>query len=361
MTIKEKGAGAGPGTASMFVTTIIVVLLAFTLLLVLIAFPAGLYAVFHGGLSTQLSYDSYVHTYLWLGPSAAALPFTVPIGGTFLALLTVYACMFLLGFVQLKNPLSAIRDSYSHGVGSLLSSPFIVILVGIGFLNFTAGIIVTASQAIGGSVGNPFAGVDPLLEFASLTFAPLREEFGFRLLLIGLVAFVLSIGKPPREALKSLWRPSAAYEGALVGGAASTIIWIATAASAATFGVCHVNCGGGGGWDLSKLPEAVWGGLVLGYLYVRYGFHVAVLAHWGIDYFSAVFLYFGQVAYGIPAGSTTTEFVGQYLVGFDMTFLFGLASFLLVTYLAVRKVVTRRGQVMSLVDKDHLSGGVAET
>ena len=357
MTAEGEGP-LGATLGSRLATTVVLVLLFFTLCLVVLSFPAGLYAVFHGGLSTELGYGSFVPTFLWLGPVPASLPFAVPIGGIFLVLTVVYAGLFLLGFLQPKSPVEAVRGALATGVGALAGSPAFVILISIGFLNFTAVIISAVSQAAAGPVGNPFSGADPLLEFGSLTFAPLREELGFRLLLIGVVALVLSIGRPPKEALKSLWRPSAAYEGFVVGGATSAIIWVATAASAATFGVCHVTCGGGGGWNWSKLPEAAWGGLVLGYVYVKYGFHVAVLTHWGVDYLGSAFSFFGQAAYGIPAGSTTTEYIGQYLVDVDMVLLFGVACFILVAYLGVRKLAERRrAQAVGLVDKGAPAGG----
>jgi hypothetical protein len=169
------------------------------------------------------------------------------------------------------------------------------------------------------------------------------EELGFRVLLIGLVAFILSMGRPLKVALSTLWRPSKVMEGLAVGSGASIIIWAATGFSAVTFGACHVICGGST-WEIGKFPEAAYGGFVLGYLYVRYGFHVAVLAHWGIDFFGSVYSFFGQAAFGTPWNSSTTEFWGQYLVDLDMLFLFGLASFLVVVYLGARKLAQWRSE-----------------
>ncbi len=358
--MEAQGAPAA-GVASRSATAVVLLLLGLTLVLIVLAFPAGIYAVFNGGLSSQYTAGSFVPTYLWVGPTVALLPFPVPIGGLFVLLLAIYAGMFALGFTQAKRPLQAVDEALHTGVGGLLSSPFFVIIVSIGFLNFTALVVLGVTQAVAGSPGNPFSNVDPLLEFGSLTFAPLRETIGFRVVLIGLVALVLSMGKPLREALKSLWRPSAAYEGLAVGGATSLIIWAATAASAATFGVCHVTCGGGGGWEWAKVPEAVWGGIVLGYVYVRYGLHVAVLAHWGVDYMWSVFAFFGQSAYGIPVNSTTQVFALNYLFYVDMLLLFGVVSFLLVVYLGIRRVVAGRARREPiLVDKEPAWEGAAE-
>ena len=352
------------GVLSKLVTVVFVVLFGLTIALVIFSFPAGLYAVFHGGLSSQvppLGYGTFVETYLWIGPVPAIIPLAVPIGGLFILLTIIYAGLFLFGALQPRSAVQAIREAFRTGVGALTSSPLVVILVAIGFLWFSLNTIADISSVAAGPVGNPFTNIDPLLEFGSLTMAPLREELGFRLVLIGLVAFILCMGKPVRQALKALWRPSVAYEGALVGGATSVIIWLAVVASAATFGVCHVNCGGSGGYNWSYLPAATWGGLVLGYLYVKYGLHVAILTHWGIDYLGSVYSYFGQSAFGISANSGTTVYIGQYLLDVDMFFLFGIVCFILVVYLGVKRLAERRRAAsLGFVDKGLQPGGGIE-
>lgn len=341
-------AGRPPG--SLIPAVILLALLAFTAALMALSFPAGIYAVFHGGVSTTMNAGSLVQTYLWVGPIPAFLPL-VPVGATFLLLSGIYAAMFLFSAWQKPRPGTAASDALRTGVGSVLESPFFVIVVAIGFLSFSGVAITDLSQWALGSVGNPFASFDPLREFVTLALAPMGEEIGFRVVLIGLVAFVLSVGRPIRTALKALWRPSVLFEGAGVGSAKGAV-WGAILVSAAVFGLAHL-----GGWNWAKLPYAVWGGLVLGYLYVRYGLHVAVLTHWGVDYFGSAFAYYGQSAYGIPAASATTQYFGQYLVDLDMGFLLGLVSFLLVTYLAVRRVLLARSDAQDgLVDKGLKEG-----
>lgn len=354
-----------PGPLSNSVTVVVFVLLLFTLVLAALSVPLGFYAVFSGKLSTQFSYASYVLTFLWIGPLPAVLPFEVPIGAVFAVLSAVYVAMFVLASYQRTRPLAAFRASLRRGVGSLFESPLLLIVISIGFLVFTVSWVTDAIQAAGAPIGNPLSNIDPLFEFGSLTFAPLREEIGFRVLLIGVVALVLSIGRPLRQGLKALWRPSAAYEGVAVGGATAAIIWAATLFSALTFGVCHVSCvGGGGGWDWGKIPEAAWGGLVLGFLYVRYGFHVAVLAHWGVDYLTSAYGFFGQAAYGIGWDSATATYIGQYVLGVDLACLFGLVSFLLVVYVGAMKLAARReakGRTSGLVLKDPVAGGTVQS
>lgn len=349
------------GSPARVVTLVFLLLIGFTLVLMALSFPVGLYAIFSGNLSTQLNSGSFAATYLWVGPLPAILPFEVPLGGMFVGLCVVYAAMFLGEFLRPLRPGPTIRASLKSGVEGLFASPFLAILIAIGFLDFTDTWFTYAVQAAGAPIGNPFVNVDAFLEFSSLTFAPLREEFGFRVLLIGVVALVLCMGRPAKQALKALWRPSVAYDGLAVRGATAGIVWAAVVFSSVTFGACHAVCGGGG-WDWGKVIPATWGGLVLGYLYVRFGFPAAVLAHWGVDYFTSAFSFFGQAAYGINWANAPVEYSGQLLVDLDVVYLFGLACFLVVIYVGIKKAVAWRASRSQpgLVDKGPLQGVLAE-
>lgn len=314
-------------------------LLAFTVALVVVSIPAGAYAMFSGKLSQSVSAATQVHPYLWLGPVPVVLGSQVPVGSLFAALLAVYVAMLAYGAYQQRRPWGAVAASVKGGLETLGSSPFVVMIVAIGFITFTSSMIDNVTTASGVPIGGP-AG-DPVELLLGFTIAPLVEEVGFRVILIGVVALVLSLGRTWRDALGALWRPSRAMEGVAVGGGTAIIIWAAAGLSSFAFGACHVVCGGSG-WQIGKVPEAAFGGLVLAYLYVKYGFHVAVIAHWGVDYFGSALAFFGQAAYGIPWASSTTEYFGQYLVDYDLLFLFGLASFLLVIYLGLNRMARRR-------------------
>jgi len=344
----------GPGTTVLLLGFL--ALLAFTVVLVAFSFPAGVYAVFSGGLSQNVTYNTAFQPYFWVGPAVAFAPFAVSSGVLFAIFTAAYLLFFLYALLQKESLWSSVASSVRGGFDSLMSSPFVVMIVSIGFLTFTSSEIDRLVSATGTPIGGPTG--DPFGLLIGFTYAPLVEEVGFRVLLIGTVAFILSFGRPWRAALSALWRPSRAMEGFAVGSGASVIIWAATSFSAVTFGACHVACGGGS-WDIGKLPEAIYGGIVLGYLYVRYGLHVAVLAHWGVDFFGSVYAFFGQAAYGIPFDSGTKEFVGQYLVDQDMLSLFGLAAFLLVVYLGMKKLARWRSAGGTGDFKAPSEGGVA--
>jgi len=316
---------------------IFLLLLFFTMGLVIFSFPAGAYAVYVGPLGNYTS-SALFRPYLWVGPVLVPAGFNLIVGEAFAMLTLVYAVMLVFAAYQKRSMISAIRASFSEGVGALLSSPLIVLMVAIGFTISGGSLIDNLVSGAGAPIGTIQG--DPLVLLLGFTLAPLVEEIGFRVVLIGIVAALLASNRPLKEVLRALWRPSSAYEGMAVGSGAAILIWAATGFSAVTFGACHVLCGSG--WDWGKFFEAAFGGAVLGYLYVKHGLHIAVLTHWGVDYFGSVYSFYGQAAYGIPWDSNTREFIGQYLVDIDTILLFGVASLLLVAYVGITRFAKRK-------------------
>ena len=324
---------------------LLLILLLFTALLVALSFPAGIYTVFFTHLSNSTA-GTLENPFLWIGPVALVVPIPVATGVSFAIVLVIYIAMFTLAIFQGRSIPSAVASGLKKGFAELLSNRALLTLVAIGFLVFTAGLIDEVVVATGAPIGNPFTGGDDLLTFVGLALAPLREELGFRVLVIGIAAVVVTLPRPgmsatkaAESALKTLWRPSVAYEGVDNNILTLVVIWAASAVSAGTFGACHVACGGGG-WELGKLPEATYGGVVLAYLYIKYGFHVAVLAHWGIDYFPSVFAFYGQGVSGIPWASSP-GYILQQIVASDLSGIFGLACTLAVAYLGLTKLWKR--------------------
>lgn len=327
---------------------LLLISLSLTALLVMLSFPAGIYTVFFTHLSNSTA-GEISYPFLWLGPIAVTLPIPVTVGAAFVAVLAVYLAMFGLAVFQGRSLPSAVATGLTRGYREFLSNRALLTLVAIGFLVFTAGLVDEAVSAFGLPVGNPFIGGNDLLTFVGLALAPLREEFGFRVLLIGVAAVIVTLPRPGvtaietvKSTLRTLWRPSVAYEGVDNNTLTIIVIWGASAFSAGTFGACHVACGGGG-WEIGKLPEATYGGVVLAYLYIRYGFHVAVLVHWGIDYFPSVFAFFGEGVSGIP-WTSSPGYILQQVVTNDLFGIFGAACLLIVVYLGLTRLWKNKEQ-----------------
>ena len=328
-----------PSLLGSALAVLFLVLLSLTALLVALSFPVGVYTVFFTHLPSSTA-NTLGQPFLWIGPIAVLLPFQVTYGVVFIAVTAIYVAMFVLTVFQGKSLPIAVASGLKQGYREFLSNRALLTLVAIGFLVFTAALLDEVVSASGAPIGNPFSGSDDLWTFVELAIAPLREEFGFRVLLIGIAAVLVTLPRPGTSVLKTLWRPSVAYEGVDNNTIILVVIWAAGAFSAGTFGACHVACSSGG-WDVGKLPEAVYGGIVLAYLYIRYGFHVAVLAHWGIDYLPSVFAFYGQGAYGIP-WTSAPGYLLQQIVAADLFEFFGIACLLGVAYIGAVKLLNRR-------------------
>jgi hypothetical protein len=309
-----------------------------TLALVVWSFPVGLYTAFYTTLTPGVNASTPVPFYFWLGPLPVRTSLAPPLGVLFAVMTAVYAAMFCVAALRGAGFPRAFSEGMRRGPGALLSSDLVVVLVAMGFLTFAATAVDSLTQALGGQIG-ALNGTDATL-FISTTTSPFIEEFGFRACIIGAVALVLQLGAGWRECLRALWRPGSAYEGGEAGAAKEYMVMLALAASSAVFGLAHIASGAG--WELGKLPEATVGGLILGYVYVRYGFHAAVIAHWGIDYLGTVYAFFGQGAFGIPWGSDP-GYALQQVVTADLVAGIGAFSFVLVIYLGVRRLRTAAG------------------
>ena len=316
------------------------VFIGFFLLTVALQFaslPLGAYAALFTSIPPGIPPGALVRVGFWVGPIPVPFPLVLPLGVLFLSLLSIYLAFLLISAARRTALPRTLADGFRGGLAPMLGSDLVVAVLSTGFLALTATSIDYAASLVGVPVGTLNA---PDMDiFVSATASPLTEELGFRVLVIGLVALALSAGKPLRSKLAALWRPwSVIGEGSTSSGSRS-VLWAALAGSALIFGVAHVVSNSG--WAIGKLPEAAFGGLVLGYVYVRYGFHVAVLTHWGLDYLGTVYSFYGEGVYGIPWNSSPGYGLQQ-LVSADLLYGIGLVSVAAVAYLAVGRMMGQR-------------------
>jgi hypothetical protein len=329
-------------------------LFSLTVVLAAASFPVGVYTVLFTTLTQGQSPLTLVSFFFWVGPIPVQSPLPLPVGVLFVTMVAAYILMLAFAATRKPGAINTLASGMRRGLSGIMANDLVVVIVSIGFLSFSASVIDALVQGAGVQIG-ALQGTD-LDVFVSAATSPLIEELGFRVCIIGLVALLLSLGKPVRDALGSLWRPARAYEGEEVRTGKVFVLWVALLVSSVTFGILHISSGAG--WQIGKFPEATFGGLVLGYVYLRYGLHVAVLTHWGIDYLGTVFSFFGQGAYGIPWTSdpgyvlqrlTTVNLswgcpgngnfcpveIGLPLAGI------GLCSFVLVLYLGLERFRTK--------------------
>ena len=307
-----------------------------TIALMLISFPVGLYTVFFTHLSnTSLAYSSPVSNIVFfVGLFEFFVPVATSLGAVFAISTAIYFGLFAYAAFQSRNTFSAIRSALANGTSDLFSNPLLAMLIALGATTLAIGILDRIQTGSGIPTG-ALTG-DPLVLFVSVTFAPLREEFGFRVALIGFAALLLGLRSSVKTALRALWRPSAILAGRptdLIDKVGLTLMLVL---SSAFFGLAHYISGGG--WEIGKVSEAAFAVMVLGYLYIKYGIHTAVLLHWGVNYFGTVYAFFGQGVWGIP----WTSDIGNpldVLVVLDLFFFIGATSLFLVGYKILKRVI----------------------
>jgi Type II CAAX prenyl endopeptidase Rce1-like len=219
------------------------------------------------------------------------LPVNFSLGGLFIVLWTIYLILFAVALNgPIRNILSAIMSSTKRGTEALFDNSMLATLIVFPVVVWITVALSLLEQAGGISTGS-LPPADPLLQFVELSIAPFREELGFRVIPIGIVAMVIlfSSGRV-RDGLMALWHPSRylkkndtpeQYNRHLKS------IYAAIIVSAVLFGLAHVLLGAG--WGPGKILSAAVAGIGLAGLYYLYGFPAAVLLHWSIDYFLSIF------------------------------------------------------------------------
>lgn len=319
--------GKKTSSLGLILATTHILLILTVLALMLLSFAVGGYAVFNAD-SGNYVFDQR------MGPFAfffAGLPIVVNLNASLGDVFTFVWITYMVFFViALRGPRRSIFGAYwrlgterfllfsgntATAVVSAFSSLVILTYV-IEFLQQQAGI-----QA------GKLLEQNPILLFIQVSVAPLSEEIGFRVTLVGLVAVLLSLGRDGANFFKVLWSPARhlkeistleRYRKDL------TSLHVAVALSAVLFGASHVLYGGG--WQIGKVTTSAVSGVVLGWLYVHYGLPGAVLLHWSFNFFAGAYFSFGEVT-GLTRIAEVVNipviFVGMLTIGTIITKLGG--------------------------------------
>lgn len=156
--------------------------------------------------------------------------------------------------------------------------------------------------------------------------APLSEEIGFRVFIIGLASLIIYLIKTREinvvEAFISLIEPYKIHHDKTVISTLYKLVVI----QAILFGFAHLL--GGGGWDIGKVTTASIAGLYLGYLFVKYGVTSSILGH---SYFNIYLLTLSYMNYvGMNTGNFNMVVYADIL--FIYLLLFGAVYLLIYLY-----------------------------
>jgi Type II CAAX prenyl endopeptidase Rce1-like len=341
----------------------------FTVAMMVLSFPIGLYTVFETNISSTYSASTPVHALVYDFLFARVpVPISSNLGGVFVVFLLIYMGFFVFAAKQGAGLSGSLRAAISGGYEALFSNPLVATLVLLGASSLVT-ITLDTLQSNGGIATGSLTG-DPFSLLIDFTVAPLLEETTFRLIMLGVPVLILSLvllrDFSPLTAAKVLWRPSSAWDvdetdgletrrsfadsdpaifpgyssDSLKARAMRPVVFVFLALSSIIFGYAHFASGSG--WGPGKISEAALAGLALGYLYIKYGFHTSVLLHWSINYAGSIYSFFGQGVYGVPWTSNTGSLL-DIVPSLDFVLLLGVPSTLiLVNELLKRSLGGRR-------------------
>lgn len=278
-----------------------------------------------------------------------SIPVAINVGLLFLFLISMYILCFFSAFISRESFHGIIRRGFSRPFSQLFNNNLFAmpIITGMLFVSF-----VTIHVFLGVPTGpGPFEpSADPLQPFKNffaVTYSPLVEEIGFRVIPMGifLVVYLFVVGRErvvalsERELLKVLFLtplyPDRAKE--LLGirtvrelgvSSISYAEWIMIVLTSVAFGLAHL----GDGWEAGKSISVTIDGLAFGLVYLLYGVQAPILLHWFFNYFisghgayslalnfypmvSPIFLlvYLGTVILGLLGWAVFTTLLGVWL------------------------------------------------
>ncbi len=158
------------------------------------------------------------------------------------------------------------REISKEGKKFSTFTELIVVLISFTYLTYFISMAITNSST---PFGNPTSNVPTNYLLLTLLHAPVWEEIVYRALILGVPLYLISFrGKIP-------------WYRAFIGGKfeinrTSIIILII---SAFFFGSAHLVS-----WEPAKFPSAFFAGIILGYLFLRYGIYMSIAGHFIIDF-----------------------------------------------------------------------------
>jgi hypothetical protein len=280
--------------------------------LLVISFPIGIYIVFETDIGDDINYDYPVtHLDIFRETSFYQSSFELSIGDVFVVLWMFYLAIFVFSILGPKqNFLKSISSLISVGKYDVKLNYMFAITKWLSLLVLISALINFIQESFG-IITVPPLGDNNLIQFFYVSLAPLLEEFIFRILLVGIPLFALYSGRASLSYfLKCLWTPSS-LNILDTKKALFVIIFVGVA-----FGFAHIAFGDS--WSEGKFTQATIGGIILGWVYFRYGFVASLLIHWATNYFIFAYAHFiSQINYV----SLETAFSNPFMFTLELLFL----------------------------------------
>lgn len=240
----------------------------------------------------------------------AGLPYPISMevntGSVFLFLWAVYCGAFFASYFSGEKFHRLLRKPGGYTYGDLtrnflFSMPIITALLYTGLVA-----LVLLQVVFGISSGPTIASKEPseLIMFFYLTYSPVAEELGFRLIPIGLMTTISLLIISRKNVRSRMGFFKIAFLGFLFPDRAKEIAgaknirkfglikgialyeWIFILLTSVSFGFAHYQFGG---WNIGKITTASIFGAALALAYLMYGIHAPILMHWWFNCYYDVY------------------------------------------------------------------------
>jgi len=229
------------------------------------------------------------------------LPFKVNLGVLFASLLLIY--LFCLVVSWISKP--AFHEAIPRIFAGLTFKNWLIVMPLVSSALLLSILFIQSLQESHGIPTGALHFPNPYEALVSLSYAPVAEEIGFRLSVLGVISAIycliaaVKLGVSKRFLIKAfllaLLTPEKAKKitnsgaietyGWIKGVKAGE--WITLILTSVFFGLVHYLAGSG--WGIGKVTSASLAGLILGLVYLRYGIHASILLHWFFNYYGYVY------------------------------------------------------------------------
>ena len=248
--------------------------------LMVLSFPTGAYLVFNSEIGDDITHEYPMDSLsLFLAGIGFEVPITFELGDGFVVIWCTFLILFTVAILGPQKKFFVVLQSMmSEGRYKIQDSYIVAVIKWFSILVVISGSIIGVQEFVGISIEQPEA-PNQLIQFFDISLAPIIEELGFRVVLIGLPLFMLYSHKLSFKFLvKSLWWPQKNLRNVNMKKALLVIVIVGI-----LFGAAHIFSDEA--WSTGKFAQAVASGIIIGWVYFRYGFVSAVLIHWATNYF----------------------------------------------------------------------------
>jgi len=248
--------------------------------LMVLSFPAGAYLVFNSEIGDDITYEYSMDSLsLFLAGIGFEVPVKFELGDGFVVIWCTFLILFTAAILgPKKNFVAVLQSMISEGSYKIQDNYIVAVIKWFSILVIVSAGIIAVQEFVGISIEQPEA-PNQLIQFFDISLAPITEELGFRVVLIGLPLFMLYSHKLSfKFFVKSLWWPWKNLRNVNMKKAISVIVIVGI-----LFGAAHIFSDEA--WSTGKLAQAIASGIIIGWVYFRYGFVAAILIHWATNYF----------------------------------------------------------------------------